>query len=114
MLAGFGVETLGHQHRTPRAIDVGVPRQDEGKEKEKLEAKIRKETRISNDTIRTGLSHFVAPLYVAPSTTPSNATPEASFLGGQLRRFWGVSSGRFFEASSGVFLRPARIEHFKA
>ena len=24
------------------------------------------------------LSHFVAPLYVAPSTTPSNATPEAS------------------------------------
>ena len=24
------------------------------------------------------LSHFVAPLYVAPSPTPSNATPEAS------------------------------------
>ena len=34
--------------------------------------------KISKDAAQGGLSHFVAPLYVAPSTTPSNATPEAS------------------------------------
>ena len=32
------------------------------------------------------LSHFVAPLYVAPSPTPGNATPEASF--GRPKLFW--------------------------
>ena len=28
-----------------------------------------------------GLSHFVAPLYVAPSTTPGDAKPTSEFLG---------------------------------
>ena len=30
---------------------------------------------VSKDAVRGSLSHFVAPLYVAPSTTPGNAKP---------------------------------------
>ena len=45
-------------------------KKDGGKEKEQKRKK-----KISKDVAHGGLSHFVAPLYVAPSTTPGNATP---------------------------------------
>ena len=35
----------------------------------------RNKKKISKDAVRGGLSHFVAPLYVAPSPTPGNAKP---------------------------------------
>ena len=51
----------------------------EKKSKKTKTKKQRKKKKISNDAIRTGLSHFVAPLYVAPSTTPGNAKTTSEF-----------------------------------
>ena len=57
------------------------------KKKENKKTETKKKNRkgkkkISKDAAQGGLSHFVAPLYVAPSTTPSNAKPTSeSFLG---------------------------------
>ena len=48
------------------------------KEIKKTEAKKKNrkgKKKISKDVAHGGLSHFVAPLYVAPSTTPGNAKP---------------------------------------
>ena len=36
--------------------------------------------KTSNGAVRTGLSHFVAPLYVAPSPTKGNAKPTSEFF----------------------------------
>ena len=50
------------------------------KKKENKKTETKKKNRkgkiiISKDAAHGGLSHFVAPLYVAPSTTPGNAKP---------------------------------------
>ena len=55
------------------------------KKKEIKKTRQRKRTekekkKIIKDVAHGGLSHFVAPLYVAPSTTPGNAKPTSEFL----------------------------------
>ena len=43
----------------------------------KTQKKAKENLWIGNDVVCTGLSHFVAPLYGAPSKTPSGATPKS-------------------------------------
>ena len=67
---------------TPDRLLLGTPqRQRQRQRKRKIKRRRqRKRTekekkKISKDAAHGGLSHFVAPLYVAPSTTPGNAKP---------------------------------------
>ena len=70
----YNTRSPASENATATKTKKKEPKKTETKKKNRKGKKI-----ISKDAAHGGLSHFVAPLYVAPSTTPGNAKPTSEF-----------------------------------